>query len=86
MRFLTTASSEFEAHAIRGRLTEAGIPILAQGALQDAGEMLLKGRDIYVNDQDLERAKSILASGGEEFDEDELARLSEQAYREATEQ
>jgi Putative prokaryotic signal transducing protein len=86
MRFLTTARSEFEADAIRGGLSEAGIPVLAHGALQDEGQMLLTGRDIYVNDEDLERAKAVLDSGDEGFDEDELARLSDEAYREATEE
>lgn len=84
-RYLTTATSEFEANAIRGRLSEARISLLAQGALQDDGVTLVTGRDIYVNDNDLERAKAILKSD-EGFDEDELARLSEQSYREATEE
>lgn len=81
-RYLTTASSEFEADAIRGRLSEAGIQILEQGALDKVGAAFVHSRDIYVDDRDLERAKTALrASKG--FDEDELARLSEQAYRKA---
>jgi hypothetical protein len=40
-------------------------------------------RDIYVNDHDLERARAVLRAD-EGFDENELARLSEKAYREAT--
>lgn len=81
-RYLTTASSEFEASAIRGRLSEAGIQVLEQGALDEVGAAFVHSRDIYVDDRDLERAKTALRAN-EGFDEDELARLSEQAYREA---
>jgi hypothetical protein len=82
-RYLTTASSEFEADAIRGRLAEAGIPVIAQGAMDEHGIEFAHTRDVYVNDGDLERAREILKSD-ERFDEDELARLSEESYREAT--
>jgi hypothetical protein len=82
VRYLTTASSEFEASAIRGRLSEAGIQILEQGALDERGVAFVHSRDIYVDDRDLERAKTALRAS-EDFDEDELARLSEQAYRKA---
>jgi hypothetical protein len=83
-RYLTTASSEFEVDAIRGRLSEAGILVLAQGALDEHGVEFVHSHDVYVNDDDLEHAKLVLEVS-EDIDEDELARLSEQAYREATE-
>jgi hypothetical protein len=81
-RFLISASSELELGAIRGRLAQAGIPVLAQGALQDRGVEFATSRDIYVNDEDLERAKAVLAEGSG-FSDDELAALSEQAFEDA---
>lgn len=81
-RYLTTASSEFEADAIRGRLSEAGIQVLEQGPLDKVGAAFVHSRDIYVDDRDLERSKTALRAS-EGVDEDELARLSEQAYRKA---
>lgn len=81
-RYLTTASGEVEACAIRARLAEAGIHVLEQGPLDKDGVAFAHSRDIYVDDCDLERSKTVLRAGGD-FDEDELARLSEQAYREA---
>lgn len=77
-----TASSEFEASAIRGRLSEAGIQALEQGPLDDSGVVFAHSRDIYVDDRDLERAKTTLRAS-EGLDEDELARQSEEAYRKA---
>ena len=80
-RYLITASSEFEASAIRGRLREAGIQALEQGeGAFDERRAFAHSRDIYVDDHDLERAKTALRDS-EGFDEDELARLSEEAYR-----
>ena len=81
-RYLTTASSEFEAGAIRGRLAEAGIHVLEQGSMDERGVEFAHSREIYVDDRDLDRAKTALSSN-EGFDEDELARLSEEAYRRA---
>jgi hypothetical protein len=81
-RYLTTASSEFESGAIRGRLSEAGIHVLEEGALDERGVAFARSRDIYVDDRDLERAKAVLQEN-QDFDEDELARLSEEAYRKA---
>lgn len=78
-----TTSSELEASAIRGRLSQAGIQVLEQGegAFDERGAFA-HSHDIYVDARDLERAKTALQAG-EGFDEDELARLSEQAYRKA---
>ena len=81
-RYLTTASSEFESAAIRGRLSEAGIHILEEGALDERGVQFAHSRDIYVDDRDLERARAVLQEN-QDFDEDELVRLSEEAYRKA---
>lgn len=83
-RFLVSANSELEMAAIRGRLSDAGIPVLAQGALQDKGVEFASSRDIYVDDRDLERARAVLAEGSD-FSDDDLAALSQQAFEEATE-
>ena len=79
-----TAKNEPELDAICGRLADAGIPVLAQGALDKLGIPFATAREIYVADEDLQRARAVL-SANEGFDDAELARLSEQAYREATE-
>jgi Putative prokaryotic signal transducing protein len=83
-RFLISANSELEVAAIRGRLADAGIPVLAQGALQDKGVQFASSSDIYVKDEALERANGVLAEGSD-FSDDDLAALSQQAYEEATE-
>jgi hypothetical protein len=41
-----------------------------------------RSRDIYVRAADLERAREVLKAGEGDFDEDELARLSEEAGKE----
>jgi Putative prokaryotic signal transducing protein len=75
MQFLITASSAFEAEIVCSRLREAGIEPLWQGSeMPRSGEIVM--RDIYVEDDELERAKQVLAEA-EDFDEEELIRLSE---------
>jgi hypothetical protein len=54
--------------------------------LQDDAEMFLRGREIYLDDKNRERAEAILESDVNACDEDELVWMSAQAYREATEQ
>lgn len=39
------------------------------------------GRDVLVEDEDLARAQRVLSEDDESFDEEELARLSEEAGR-----
>lgn len=75
MQFLITASSAFEAEIVCSRLREAGIEPLWQGSeMPRSGEIVM--RDIYVEDDDVERAKKVLAEA-QDFDEEELIRLSE---------
>lgn len=83
-RFLVSAKGELEVVTIRDRLSEAGIPVVVQSSLEDVGVPLASSRDIYVNDEDLERAKTVLAEGAD-FSDDELAALSQRAFQEATE-
>jgi hypothetical protein len=81
LRVLTTASSPVEQSLLLARLSDAGIPCMrgAGGARAAFGS----GRDILVEEEDLARAKEILKEDDEDFDEGELARLSEEAGRQA---
>jgi hypothetical protein len=67
-RWLTTASSEFEAQMISDRLGDAGVQVLIEGA----GSPRPSGgpRDIYVDDGDFERAHEALRSARGEDDAD----------------
>jgi hypothetical protein len=81
--YLMTASSEFESEVIRERIAEAGITVLVEGQ-QNPRAHLGSGRAVYVEARDLERARQVLAEA-ENVDEDELARLSEEAGKRISE-
>jgi hypothetical protein len=82
LKFLTTASDEMQQSMLVGRLSEAGIRCTGIGG----GVGLRRGasgpRDIYVQAADLDRAQAVLKEDEGGFDEDELARLSEEAGKE----
>jgi hypothetical protein len=74
-KWLLSAPSEFVADIVCQRLSEGGVRSFSQGA--GARRSSLAGaQDIYVEDGDLARARSILKEA-ETFSEDELAALSE---------
>lgn len=79
LKVLTSTSNPVERSLLIARLSDAGIPCMrgAGGARSALGS----GRDILVEDEDLIRAQEILKEDDEGFDEDELARLSEEAGR-----
>ncbi len=79
LKVLTTASSPVEQSLLLARLSDAGISCMrgAGGARVAFGS----GRDILVEEEDLARAQEILKEDDEGFDEEELARLSEEAGR-----
>ncbi len=82
-KVLTTVGNEAEAEMVGERLSEAGI---AHSARMASGGIRLGaagGRDIYVEAQDLERAREVLEAD-EGFSDEELARLSEEAGEEAS--
>jgi hypothetical protein len=81
LRVLTTASSPVEQSLLLARLSDAGIHCM--GGTGGARAALGSGRDILVEEEDLARAKEILKEDDEGFDEGELARLSEEAGRQA---
>jgi Putative prokaryotic signal transducing protein len=77
------ASANFmEADIIMGRLTDAGIRCMPSAGLGGYGRGMPQTRDVYVNAKDLERARAVLKEDEGGFDEDELARLSEEAGKE----
>ena len=83
LKVLTTASNPVEQSLLLARLSDASIPCMrgAEGARAALGS----GRDILVEEEDLARAQEILKEDNEGFDEEELARLSEEAGRQAAE-
>ena len=71
--------NELEAQIIRARLEDAGIPTVGKGPnLPQFGAA--GPSDIYVDEQHAARAREALAAP--EIDDDELARLSDEAARE----
>ncbi len=84
LRVVATVTTEAEAEMICERLLGAGIQAREQstsgiGGMQIGGG---GGREVYVQEQDAERALQLL--GTQEFTDEELAALSEQAYEENT--
>ena len=75
---MTTVGNEAEAEMVGERLSEAGIRLsvrLASGGIRLGAAA---ARDVYVEEQDLERARELLVVD-EGFSEEELARLSDEA-------
>ena len=85
IRIVASGASETEAEIIISRLRACGIEAMPQRKLAGPEYGSLGGFDVYVNVKDLERARSLLATAEDTFSDDELARLSEQALRDAYE-
>lgn len=82
LKIVTTVSNEAEAEMVSERLSEAGISFsvrLASGGIRLGAAA---ARDVYVEEQALDRAREVL-SADEGFSDEELARLSDEAGREA---
>jgi hypothetical protein len=76
---LTTARGKTETVLLVARLHDAGIPCMRGGADGPRGTPR-SAREIYVDEASLPRAQAILEEDrGADFDEEELARLSEEA-------
>lgn len=81
LTLLTTARGKTEATLLVARLRDAGIPCMRGGADGPRGTPR-SAREIYVDEASLSRAQEILEEDrGADFDEEELARLSEEAGR-----
>ncbi|MCL2769330.1 MAG: DUF2007 domain-containing protein [Solirubrobacterales bacterium] len=77
MRFLIHASTEFEAGIVRERLAEAGIEAAFEMSAIGMMGMSAAGGDIYVEDDELARARRALYDAGE-VSHEELEELSEE--------
>jgi len=75
---VTTASNEAEAEMVAERLSAAGIRHMARMASGGIRLGAAAARDVYVDAQDLDRAREVLKVD-EGFSEEELARLSDEA-------
>jgi len=82
LKIVTTVGNEAEAQMVAERLSEAGIRHMTRPAAGGIRLGAAAARDVYVDDQDLDRAREVLAVD-EGFTEEELARLSDEAGREA---
>ncbi len=83
-KIVTTVGNEAEAEMVAERLSEAGIEHSSRVASGGIRLGAAAARDVYVPAKDFDRAVEVLKVD-EGFSEDELARLSEQAGREAGE-
>jgi hypothetical protein len=77
MRFLIHASTEFEAGIVRERLAEAGIETVFHSSTIGMMGMSAAGGNIYVDDDELTRARQVLYDAGE-VSHEELEELSEE--------
>jgi hypothetical protein len=79
---IVASASQTEADIIMGRLSDAGIRSMHGPSLGGFGRGMPQTLGVYVNAKDLERARAVLEEDEGGFDEDELARLSEEAGKE----
>jgi Putative prokaryotic signal transducing protein len=77
-KVLTTVSNEAEAGMVGDRLSEAGIRYTTRLASGGIALGAAAPQDVYVDEQDLDRAHEVLEAD-EGFSEEELARLSDEA-------
>jgi hypothetical protein len=78
LKIVTTVSNEAEAEMVAERLSEAGIRHMSRTASGGIRLGAAAARDVYVEAQDLDRAREALKVD-EDFSEEELARLSDEA-------
>jgi hypothetical protein len=76
---IVASARQMEADIIIGRLSDAGIRCMHGPSLGGFGRGMPQTLDVYVNANDLDRARTVLEEDQGGFDEDELARLSEEA-------
>jgi uncharacterized protein YaaQ len=77
LKIVTTVSNQAEAEMVAERLSEAGIRHMSRTASGGIRLGAAAARDVYVEEQDLDRAREVLKVGG--VSEEELARLSDEA-------
>jgi len=85
LEIVTTVSSEAEAEMVIDRLLAADIHALAQRTIGGPQWGPSGVRSVFVDAKDVQRARELLASDEGAFSDEELARLSDEAGRDATE-
>jgi hypothetical protein len=83
LQVVATAANAVEAELIRSRLAEAGVAAVSQRSIGGPEWGLSGGQYVYVEAVHLDRAREIL-SEAEGLSDEELANLSEQAFRDST--
>jgi hypothetical protein len=83
IKILTSVASTAEADMVIALLSEAGIQTMPQRSIGGPEFGLSGARDVYVEEDDLERAREVLKASEGAVSDEELTRLSEQAGREA---
>ena len=79
LKKVTTVTSQPEAALIVERLKAAGITAIAQRTIGGPEWGFSGAQDVFVDENDLERARELLASEEGSFSDEELGRLSEEA-------
>jgi hypothetical protein len=85
LRSVTTVGSEAEAELVSERLLAEGIHSIFQRTIGGPEWGSSGARRVMVDAKDLDRARAVLAADEGAFSDEELARLSEEAGREADE-
>jgi hypothetical protein len=83
LKVVAGAANQPQAELIVGRLAEIGIAAVSQLSLSNPEMGASGGRMVYVEERDVERARELLAVDEPPFSDEELARLSEEAGRQA---
>ncbi|HEY4811649.1 MAG TPA: DUF2007 domain-containing protein [Solirubrobacteraceae bacterium] len=76
---IVASANQMEADIIMGRLSDAGIRCMHSPSLGGFGRGMPQTVGVYVNANDLDHAHAVLKEDEGGFDEQELARLSEEA-------
>jgi hypothetical protein len=84
LKIVTAVASEPEAELVVARLEAAGISAIAQRTIGGPEWGFSGARDVFVGEDDLERAHEVLASEEGTFSDEELGRLSEEAVQHET--
>jgi hypothetical protein len=84
LKIVTAVASEPEAELVVARLQAAGISAIAQRTIGGPEWGFSGARDVFVGEDDLERAHEVLASEEGTFSDEELGRLSEEAVQHET--
>src|SRR5271154_7387548 len=81
LKVVTSVASEPEAELIIERLKAGGISAIAQRTIGGPQWGFSGAQNVFVDEDDLERAHELLASEEGSFSDDELGRLSEEAVQ-----